>query len=138
MLEFILDINIEDKIEEVELKIDEEKEKFLDFRGKKRGRKLSEFFSSEKTETEIIGKKSKKVVDKKFSRLRGDKIIEEEGKSEDSSLVDKKNQKVGKGISFFVKVSLKKFVVLRKVEKVKDFKIKNLSFVVVFIRIDEV
>lgn len=89
MLEFILDINIEDKIEEVELKIDEEKEKFLDFRGKKRGWKLLEFFSLEKTET--IGKKSKKVVDKKFSRLRGDKIIEEEGKSEDSLLVDKKN-----------------------------------------------
>lgn len=136
MLEFILDINIEDKIEEGELKIDEEKEKFLDFRGKKRGRKLSEFFISEKIE--MVGKKFKKVVDKKFSRLRGDKIIEEEGKSEDSLLVDKKNQKVGKGFSFFVKVSLKKFVVLRKVEKVKDFKIKNLSFVVVFIRIDEV
>lgn len=39
----------------------------------------------------MVGKKFKKVVDKKFSRLRGDKIIEEEGKSEDSSLVDKKN-----------------------------------------------
>lgn len=135
MSELTSDTNTEDKTEEAEPKTDEEKEKSPDSRGKKRGRKLPEPSSPEKTET--TGKKSKKAADKKPSRLRGDKTTEEEGKSEDSSPADKKNQKAGKGSSPPAKASPKKSVASRKAEKVKDLKIKNLSPVVVLTRTDE-